>query len=536
MRASRSIVVSLAMLAAGLSLLAASAVALAGPSQAGGTLRVVSSADVDSLDPALVGGAGGSFELLIATCDPLWTSPRGTGVADYTPRMRSAVGFPQVSPDGRTYVVTLRPGLRFSDGTPITAASFAAAINRILAPRMQAYLAQYFTDIVGAKAVQSGDAPGASGVIAKGRTLTLKLERPAGDLVARLAFVCPVPPRTPADPGAVGKVPGSGPYYVASRVPGRSIVLRRNPYYGGPRRGHVSEIGETIAGDPESNSDAVERGVFDYTADGPPSDRWTELVRRYGVGKSHLFRSPNQGLFYLAMNTSRPLFKDNADLRRAVNFALDRPEIFRQLPPGNPNLRTDQVIPEGMPGFRDVDLYTLKGPNLKVAQRLARGHTGGGHAVLYVWNTPSVVKAAEIVRFDLGKIGLDVEVKSFSRPVHVVKTGTRDEPFDLSFGFWCADYLDPAQFVDVLLNGNRIAATGNTNISYFDEPAVNRKIEAANTLPAPGRYVAFARLDAEIMRTYAPWAPLWSSAQYHLASGRVGCFRPFDYAAWCLEQ
>src|SRR5262249_8208526 len=153
--------------------------------------------------------------------------------------------------------------------------------------------------------------------------------------------------------------------------------------------------------------------------------------------------------------------------------------------------RTDQLLPGGVAGFHDYDVYPLKGPALKVAGRLARGHTRGGKAILYAWTSPPVLKVAEVIRYQLSKIGLDVKIKSFPRPLHVAKTGTRGEPFDLSLGFWIADYPDPADMF-VLVDGRTIQAIGNENISYFDEPAVNRRIAAANRLFGEKRDRAFS--------------------------------------------
>ena len=78
-----------------------------------------------------------------------------------------ATGYPAVSPDGRTYTFTIRKGYRFSTGAPVTAASYAAAINRDLNPLMRSPAAKYLQEVVGADAVQEGAA--SDGVRGQGR-------------------------------------------------------------------------------------------------------------------------------------------------------------------------------------------------------------------------------------------------------------------------------------------------------------------------------------------------------------------------------
>ena len=72
--------------------------------------------------------------------------------------------------------------------------------------------------------------------------------------------------------------------------------------------------------------------------------------------QNHLFTVPQPIVGYLALNTERPLFRDNPELRRAINYALDRPALARAF--GIRGARaTDQYLPPGFPGYRDADLY-----------------------------------------------------------------------------------------------------------------------------------------------------------------------------------
>lgn len=497
--------------------------AAAGPAPS--VLRVVSAADAGSLDPALAGDPL-AWAVHLATCMPLVTFPadaRGyaRGVAP------AAAALPRVSTDGTTYVFTVRPGLRFSDGTPLTAANYATAIVRTTNPAMRSNHRAFADDI--------------ERVSARGRSLTVKLSRPAGDILARLTmpWACPVPTDLPADPVGVETIPGSGAFSLASRTVGREIVLRRNRHYAGPSPGRVDEIRITIAGTPTSNALAVEDGLYDFSAQSVPQPLVEGLAARHGVNRGRFVLQRTTGTVFLALNTERPLFRNNAHLRRAVNFALDRAEIVRQ---GGylAARRTDQLVPPGLPGFKEASIYPLGGPALRTARRLARGNLRGGHAVLYVADEPASLRRGEIIRYNLSRIGLQVDVKSFARPVMATRIGTRGEPFDMALTGWFAFYPDPADFLLRILYGGGITATSNYNVSYFDVASVDRRLARARALAPPARYDVMAELEIDVLRRYAPVAPLMNPLAYAVLSPRVGCFQshPFYgplFSAFCLK-
>ena len=202
--------------------------------------------------------------------------------------------------------------------------------------------------------------------------------------------------------------------------------------------------------------------------------------------------------------------------------------------------RTDQVLPPGIAGFRDADIYPLKGPNFTFAKKLADGKTRDGKIVYYTSNSAVPSAVAQILQFDLKQIGLEVEVKQFARAVQIQKSGTKGEPFDISSESWVADYADPFDFVNVLLDGKNIHDSNNSNVSYFNDPAYNAKMEAASRLSGAARYTAYGNVDVDIMKNAAPWAPRSNFNSRTLLSKRVGCYTyngiyGTDLAAVCLK-
>ncbi len=124
--------------------------------------------DVDSLDPAIAYGVG-AWALIDAMCAPLLRPAGSAGSATDSPLVPEvAAAQPRVSAGGTVYTFTLRPGFRFSDGTPVRASAFARAIHRTLAPGVPSPWRTYTGDIVGAGDVVAGRARTARGVVARG--------------------------------------------------------------------------------------------------------------------------------------------------------------------------------------------------------------------------------------------------------------------------------------------------------------------------------------------------------------------------------
>jgi peptide/nickel transport system substrate-binding protein len=540
----------LAALAAviGLGLLVASAVVGAGGAatarpgmqmREGGTLRInISTTDIDSLDPALNYDILG-WKIEYVTCAKLLNFPDRSGSAGARLKPEVATGFPMVARGGKQYTFTIRPGFRFNTGAPVTATSFSRAIERALSPKMQSPASSFLTDLVGARAVLAGKRTRPAGVTVKGNRLVVRLTRVAPDFLVRLSmpFFCAVPADLPIDPQGVNTPPAAGPYYIASKTPDRLIVVKRNPYYRGGRPHHADEMLFTVNTNLNTSYLQVQRGEADFDAFGLPAAANAELTTKYGINRGRYFVHPGQAFLYIALNTARPLFR-TASMRRAVNFAIDRRLIMRQagLNAGTPS---DQILPPGLPGYRDVKVYPSSA-NVGRAKALAAGRTG--KALLLAANDPRSVNQAQIIKANLAAIGIDVEIETLPFAVLIAKAGRRAEPFELYLTGWTADYPDPYDFINVLLDGHTIQATNNVNTAYFDEPAYNRKMAKAARLSGDARYAAYARLDADLTRNAAPFIVIGVFNSREFVSSRVGCYRysvptaSMDFAAACLKR
>ncbi len=531
-----TVTVAIALLA----VFAGSAVAKTGKAGAvGGTLNVDISTDVDYTDPALDYLSTG-WEIEYATCLKLMNYPDANGAKGAQLVPEAASGFPKVSNSGKTYDFTVNAGFtKFSNGQPVTAASFKAAFDRDADPKMQSPALPFFSDVAGS------DKSPVSGVVVRGSHLIFNLTKAAPDFLARTAmpFFCAVPANLPHDPNGVLAPPSAGPYYISDREANKSITIKKNPYYKGKRPHNVTQINYIIGNSLDATYLRTQQGATDYAAGGIPPASYAEAAQKYGVNKGQFWVKPQLGVTYLAFNHDRPLFKGakGTALAKAVNYAIDRTAMLAQ---GGylAGKRTDQVLPPGIAGFRDANLYPLKGPDLTTAKKWTAlsGVSSGTNIELYTSNRGSAPLVAQIIQFNLKQIGLNVNSHLFARAVQIDKEGTRGEPFDITTEGWIADYADPYDFINVLLSGDSLHASNNNNVAYFNDPTYNKQMRSAALLSGAKRYTAYGNLDVHMMAKNPPWAARNNFNDRVLLSGRVGCFTynatySVDLAALCIK-
>jgi ABC-type oligopeptide transport system substrate-binding subunit len=499
----------------------------------------MSATDVDFVDPARAYGVQ-SWQLLHAVCANLVTYGDGSSLV-LEPEV--AGGLPDVSADGLTYTFHLRNDFHFAppSNKPVTAQSFKDEIDRLANPAVQSPAATYISNIAGVAEVLAGSATSVSGVVANGDTLTITLLKPEGDFLGLLAlpWFCAVPPGTPAT--ELNAFASAGPFSITSRAVGSSIVLKRNAYYPGDRPISFDEIDYTVNTNADHSLLQMEAGLADYDAGGVAAGSVDGLWAQYGPGAAggqQLFEGPLVETDYLALNTSRATFSDPR-VRKAVNFAIDRPALIAARGSTRAGTPTDQFLPPGMPGFRDADIYPLDGPDLDAAQAALPPAWPGATVTMYT-NTSTVGQnIAAAVQAELAKIGITVQIQSFQGFQLFVKCGTKGEPFDICLGGWNEDYPDPDDFLQ-LLDGATIKDTGNNNLSYFNDPTFNQRIADAYKLAGADRFTTYGDLDVDIAHDAAPLANIDNRNSFNFFSSRIGCqtYQPVfgtDLATLCLK-
>ena len=514
----------------GVVILSASAAVAAPAAKKGGTIVVEMTTDVDYIDPQL-SYYGETWKLEAATACKLlnWPDKEGAPGAVVTPEV--AAGLPIISKDGKTYTFTIRSGFTFSNGQAVTAKSFVNAFNRFANPKMQSTGIQFLDIIQGAQAVIDGKASTVSGVTAKGNKLVIRLTRASPDLLARMTmpFLQAIDTKLAGqiDANGINEYASCGPYYFSARTPGRSITLKRNPNYKGQRAANADTIQVNIGNDVAVEYQNVEKGTTDYASGGIPATEWKNVVNKYGLNKKdgRVQVRPLLDVRYVAMNRSRPLFKDNPGLAKAVNWAVDR-QAFSAQGGYLYGKRTGQVLPPGMLGYAQQSLYPLKitAGSAKQAKKLAAPNLRDGKAVLWAANAGVAPLQAQLIQFNLKQIGLDADIKLLPRAQQFTNAGNpKTATFDMTIERWGADYADPYDFVNILLDGNQVANSQHNNYAYFNVAKYNQQMNSASLLTGSKRGTAYAALDVSMMKDNPPWAPLVNSNDRNFMSARVGC-------------
>ena len=224
----------------------------------------------------------------------------------------------------------------------------------------------------------------------------------------------------------------------------------------------------------------------DYDMFGVPPTAHVQLHNQYPK-QYHV--SPGVVTDYLTMNTTygskgegiknHSCFNGNSGVgvrtRQAVNYLVNRPAALAQRGAfaGTP---TDQVLPPTMPGFKNWKLYPTGKPNAGEGQ-LAQAEEVRQHRLLRQHEPDLGLAIMQLVKSDLSKIGINANLKTFPFAVRIAKEGHRGEPFDLDLQAWGADYPDPVDFIDILLDGRNIQAENNNNNAYFNNAAFNNRMQ-----------------------------------------------------------
>jgi ABC-type transport system substrate-binding protein len=524
-----TLVTGVALLVAAVSVgTAASATKKKGSTEArkGGTLRVnEAAADFDFVDPQLAYRTD-DWAMIYTTSMPLVGFQEKAGAAGAQLVPIGATSFPTVSKNGRVYTFHVRKGLRFSDGSAVTAAAYRRSWERILSPKMGSPLGVNLNLqdlVVGGKAFLDGKAAHISGIKAKGNTISFTLTKPNATFVSILSmqWFTPVKPNMPYSSKGLNVYPAAGPYYIASRDPGRSTVLKRNPYYKGNRPANPDQIVFTPNVNPDQSVLQIKANQSDIDLGQVPATAAADLGKQYGVNRGRFFVGPTSCVSYMAMNNARAPF-NNVNLRKAVEYAIDRPAQVRLLG-AYAGKRTSQMLVPGIPGYTPFNAYPIKGADVSKAKQVGGSAIASAPELNVIHTTTAAsTNRAQVAEFNLKQVGF--KVNDTPTPAtnfyQVIQTKGTSYNFTTNGG-WCADYFDPFDYLNVLFDGRKIQAANNNNYAYFNNAAFNKGLDHAAALTGAARSRAYAKLDHELMVKYAPVVPYVISTNRYFVSSRT---------------
>ena len=366
----------------------------------------------------------------------------------------------------------------------MTAAAFKRAFERAADPRQAPPATAFLHSVVGADARAAGRASSLSGVVAKGQKLTIKLTQERPDVPGRDRDAVLLGGQ--AEHG--DRLQGDQRLSLRRSLPdlrsraGRGLTVERNRFYRGNRPANADRIVFTTNTDLNQSLLQVQAGQVDYDAGGsadgaPRACRASSGSGRAGTAATS--STPGSNTTYLALNTSRPAF-GKLSLRKAVNYAVDRPAMLR-VAGKYAGKRSDQILPPNMRGFRDARLYPIKGADPAKARQLGNG-AKDEITVLHTTSSTSIARA-QIIQYNLRQMGLDVKLKPQPFAVAIKTAGARGSDFDMFLISWFADYPDPFDFINVLLDGNNIQGSNNSNYAYLNTRGSTRRCLMPRSCP-----------------------------------------------------
>jgi peptide/nickel transport system substrate-binding protein len=514
----------------------------------GGTLKLISSGDTDSVDPGQTYYSMG-WQILTAVHRPLYSTPANS--TKTVPDL--AASAPRISSDGRTVTVRIKRGIRF--GPPVnrevTAADVKYAIERSFSVSVtNGYSSLYFSDIVGSPASPPKTPKPISGIRTPDKyTIVFRLKKPGTTVASALVMTntAPVPKeyaakydsKTTSDYGFYQAATGpymfeadsSGNIRGRGYTPNRQMKLVRNPNWSA-RSDYRPAYVDTIELRQGFTDTAVGvRQILNGTADGSPDlinipGPTLKQVTTSSQYKDNWYSWAN-GWSYIGLNTTKKPF-DDVNVRRAVNYVMDK-NALRLIVGGRlaGEIATHILGPEFKgKGFEAAgglryDPYRSRNHagdvNKAKAEMRKAGYANGmydGPAVtLYTFNTTPSPQQAKVMAASLAKIGIDVNIKLASIDAMFTKfcVVQRFLPEICTLG-WLPDFKDPLTMIDPLFNSAAINPNYTNNMSLFKDPKVDAAMERAKRIRNErARYAAWGRIDRMIMQQ-APIVPtLWNT-------------------------
>ena len=489
--------------------------------KSGGNIVVTYKDDVATLDPA-IGYDWQNWSMIKSLFDGLMDYDPGT--TDLRPGLAESY---TISDDGMVFTFEMRNGVQFHNGREMTAEDVVYSFNRVTNPTTQSPGAGFFWSIKGYDAMASGEADALEGVTVEGpSTVRIELSRPDATFlhVMALNFASVVPREAVEAAGDdFGKNPvGTGAFSLAEWTIGQRLVFAKNETYWRNGIPYLDQITFEVGQEPIVALLRLQNGEVDVPGDGIPPAKFQEVMGDPAQAE-RVVEGGQLHTGYITLNTQMPPF-DNADVRRAVNMAINKDRIIQII--NGRAIAATQPLPPTMPGYTEGYEGYAFDPEAAKAMLAKAGFAEGFETELYVMNTDPNPRIAQAIQQDLAGIGITAGIKSLAQASVIAAGGEADQaPMIWSGGMaWIADFPDAANFYGPIL-GCSGAIQGGWNWSWYCNEALDEKSASADAIVDPARAGERLEMWSEIYMTImedAPWVPVFNEQRYTMKSPRMG--------------
>ena len=475
----------------------------------------------ETLDPALNSAIDGA-NTLITVFEPLLLIDENNEVIPGQAESYT------VSDDGLVWTFTMRDGLKWSDGSDLTAKDFEYSFKRLAAPDTAAPYAETVVGMIDGYADATGN-PDEGGnmttepdfdalnVVASedGKTLTVTLSYPCAyfDKLAAFAAMSPVQQATvEANGDAWCTEPDTyvcnGPYYISEWVPSERLVLAKNPnYVGGWDSSKI--VSDTITllllEDSSASYTAYNSGEAQLVKD-VPTDEIPSLTKAEDGGDFYV--DTILGTYYLSLNDQKEPFND-VNVRKALSLAIDRDYVANTIMQGTYtpayNLVGPGIVDENGMFYDNANggkTYISEDyeANLEAAkQALAdAGYPNGEGFPVIEYSTNDAgyhTPVAEYLQQAWGELGITVNINKVEWASFTPLRRAGD--YDASRNGWVMDYNDPSNMIELFTTGN-----GNNDGKYSNAD-FDAAIEASKVADKSVHFQKLHEAEDILMNDYA---------------------------------
>ena len=433
-----------------------------------------------------------------------------------------------ISRDSRTYTFHIRPGARWSNGDPVTAQDFEFSFRRSVDPATLSTYSTVLYPIENAEEVIDGRLPPeALGVRAlDGSTLEIRLKDSTPYLLGLLAHsTCyPVHPSSVRRYGMrfakPGTLIGNGAYRLAEWIVQSHMRLVRNEYYWDNARTRISEIWLYPLENADSEFKRYRAGELDYTSSVP----LRQLPWLRENFSQDLRLSPYLGSYFYDFNLTKPPFKDNPTLRRALSLAIDRDVLTKKV------TAAGEISSYGwIPPAANYQGYRPPWGDWSQQQRNAearRLYAESGYSadqpleIEILYNTDQNNQRLAAAIASMWKTVLGVEATLVNQEWKVfLDTRHAKRITQVVRGGWIGDYNDAYSFAQTMHS-----KSGENNPGY-NNPEYDRLLALASREADPGRREALLLAAEKVFIDDMPIMPIYFYVSHHLIRPWIGGYR-----------
>ncbi len=497
----------------------------------GGTFLVLRENEIAHLDPQRIYSFAGLMNAQLYTRTLTAFRDEGKGDVTLVGDLATTAG-KDVDNDCTAWEFTIKDGVKFEDGRPITSKEIAYGIARSFDPDLTGgptYLQEWLADTPqydtawDFQANKTSLPPGLTTPDAK--TLRFEFNKPHCDLpfAASLPYTAPLP--ADKDTGIdLDKRPfSSGPYKFVTNTAGVGFELDRNTHWDSGTDPIRHQYPDAFVWSFGAAPDAAANRIISDNGSDKAALGWNgvpaALVSRVAGDSSLASRtllSPTPSANRLTINVQRVT---DLTVRRALNYAIDRGGLVKSVGGSTKASPLTTLMPPGTLGYQKYDAYPAgESGDLAKAKELLAGATPS----LVLGVADSTTNTSTQLKANLERAGFKITVKTVPADEMLDEVGKQNNPWDLYISNWAADWPSGAAILPVLYDGRKIKATNNSNVSYVNDEAINADFDRVLGLPPAEQAHEWGKLDERIMTEMVPAVPLYVDVGYYLTGSKVG--------------